>query len=38
LTAKPLRPFDQLQPNALSIADLGDGQDAIALLQQAQLL
>jgi iron(III) transport system substrate-binding protein len=37
-TAKALRPFDQLQPNAITLADLGDGQAAVALLQQAQLL
>lgn len=33
-----LRPFDQLQPNALSITDLGDGTRAFKLLQEAQLL
>ena len=38
VTAKPLKPFDQLQPAALSLSDLGDGRDAIALLQQVQLL
>ena len=31
-------PFDQLQPNPITIADLGDGAAAIALLQQAGLL
>jgi iron(III) transport system substrate-binding protein len=36
--ATGLRPFDSLQPAPLSIADLGDGSTAIALLQQAQLL
>ena len=38
VTAKPLKPFDQLQPAALSLSDLGDGSGAIALLQQVQLL
>jgi len=37
-TAKPLKPFDQLQPIPLSLTDLGDGRAAIALLQQVQLL
>jgi iron(III) transport system substrate-binding protein len=37
-TAKNLTPFDQLQPAPLSITDLGNGQRAISLLQQAQLL
>jgi iron(III) transport system substrate-binding protein len=37
-TAKALRPFGQLQPNPITLADLGDGQAAVALLQQAQLL
>jgi iron(III) transport system substrate-binding protein len=31
-------PFDQLQPNPITIADLGDGSQAIALLRQAGLL
>jgi iron(III) transport system substrate-binding protein len=31
-------PFDQLQPNPITIADLGDGSAAIALLRQAGLL
>jgi iron(III) transport system substrate-binding protein len=31
-------PFDQLQPNPITIADLGDGSEAIALLRQAGLL
>ncbi len=38
VTAKPLKPFDELQPNNLSLADLGDGAAAVALLQQAQLI
>jgi iron(III) transport system substrate-binding protein len=38
VTAKPLKPFAQLQPIALSLSDLGDGSRAIALLQQVQLL
>jgi iron(III) transport system substrate-binding protein len=37
-TAQPETPFNQLQPTDLTIADLGDGSQAIALLQQAQLL
>lgn len=37
-TAHDLTPLRQLQPAPLSVADLGDGQHAIALLQQAQLL
>jgi len=38
VTAKPLTPFDQLEPAAVSLADLGDGSLAIDLLQQVQLL
>jgi iron(III) transport system substrate-binding protein len=37
-TAQPETPFDQLQPNSITIAQLGDGSTAIALLQQAGLL
>ena len=37
-TAKPLRPFAQLQPAPVSLADLGDGSQALDLLQQVQLL
>jgi iron(III) transport system substrate-binding protein len=33
-----LPPLDQLHPNSLSIAQLGDGAAAVALLQEAQLL
>jgi iron(III) transport system substrate-binding protein len=33
-----LRPFVQLQPDPLSISDLGDGSGAVKLLQEAQLL
>ena len=33
-----LRPFDQLQPAPVTIADLGDGSEALRLIQQAQLL
>ena len=36
-TAKDQRPFDTLQPAPLTIAELGDGATAIALLQQVQL-
>lgn len=37
-TAKPLRPFARLQPPALSVGQLGDGRQAVALMQQAGLL
>ncbi len=37
-TAEPETPFDQLQPNSITIADLGTGAEAIKLLQEAQLL
>jgi iron(III) transport system substrate-binding protein len=37
-TAQPETPFDQLQPNAITIPELGDGATAIALLKQAGLL
>jgi len=37
-TAKPETPFNQLQPNSISIAELGTGAEAIKLLQEAQLL
>ena len=37
-TSAPETPFDQLQPNSITIADLGDGTAAIALLRQAGLL
>ncbi len=33
-----LKPFDQLQPTSLTIAELGDGSEAVDLLQQVQLL
>ncbi|MGH3828942.1 MAG: extracellular solute-binding protein [Pseudonocardiaceae bacterium] len=33
-----LRPFDQLRPNSFSVAELGTGEDAKTLLQQAQLI
>ena len=36
--AQPETPFRQLQPNSISIAQLGTGAAAIALLEQAQLL
>jgi iron(III) transport system substrate-binding protein len=38
MTAQPLRPFADLEPVALTIAQLGDGSSAIALLHEAQLL
>ncbi len=37
-TAQPIRPFDELRPDPLTIAELGDGHAALALLQEAQLL
>jgi iron(III) transport system substrate-binding protein len=37
-TAQPETPFNELQPNSISIAQLGDGALAISLLQQAGLL
>jgi iron(III) transport system substrate-binding protein len=37
-TAQPETPFDQLQPNDITIPELGDGSTAIALLKQAGLL
>jgi iron(III) transport system substrate-binding protein len=38
VTAQPLKPFDELQPIPLTIAELGNGSTAIALLHEAQLL
>jgi iron(III) transport system substrate-binding protein len=37
-TAQPETPFDELQPNNITIAQLGDGSEAIDLLKQAGLL
>jgi iron(III) transport system substrate-binding protein len=37
-TAKPETPFSQLQPNSITIPELGTGAGAIKLLQEAQLL
>ncbi len=37
-TAQPETPFGQLQPNSITIAQLGDGSTAIALLKEAGLL
>jgi iron(III) transport system substrate-binding protein len=37
-TSAPETPFDQLAPNPITIADLGDGSAAIGLLHQAGLL
>ncbi len=37
-TAAPETPFDQLQPNQITIPQLGDGSAAIALLRKAGLL
>jgi iron(III) transport system substrate-binding protein len=33
-----LKPFDQLQPAPLTVAELGDGMEALDLIQQAQLV
>jgi iron(III) transport system substrate-binding protein len=37
-TSQPETPFGHLQPNAITVAQLGDGSAAIALLKQAGLL
>jgi iron(III) transport system substrate-binding protein len=37
-TAQPETPFNRLQPNAITITQLGTGAEAIKLLQDAQLL
>ena len=37
-TAQPETPLDQLQPNSITISELGTGAEAIKLLQEAQLL
>jgi len=37
-TAQPETRFDQLQPNDITVAELGTGAEAIRLLQEAQLL
>ena len=37
-TAQPETPFDTLEPNGITIAELGTGAEAIKLLQEAQLL
>jgi iron(III) transport system substrate-binding protein len=37
-TTEPETPFDQLQPNSITISQLGDGSTAIALLRKAELL
>jgi iron(III) transport system substrate-binding protein len=37
-TAQPETPFDSLEPNPITVAQLGDGQAAIAELRRAQLL
>jgi iron(III) transport system substrate-binding protein len=37
-TAAPETPFSQLQPNPITIPELGDGTTAIALLQKAGML
>ena len=37
-TSQPETPFKQLQPNSITIPELGDGSTAIALLKEAGLL
>jgi iron(III) transport system substrate-binding protein len=37
-TAQPETPLNQLQPNSITLAQLGTGAEAIKLLQEAQLL
>lgn len=37
-TSAPETPFAQLQPNSITVADLGDGSTAISLLRQVGLL
>jgi iron(III) transport system substrate-binding protein len=37
-TAQPETPFGQLQPNSITLAELGNGSTAISLLQEAGLL
>jgi iron(III) transport system substrate-binding protein len=37
-TNQPETPFDELQPNSIKIAQLGDGLTAISLLQEVGLL
>jgi iron(III) transport system substrate-binding protein len=37
-TAQPETPFAQLRPDPIGVASLGDGSNAISLLQKAQLL
>jgi iron(III) transport system substrate-binding protein len=37
-TAAPETPFDELQPNPITLPELGDGSTAIALLRRAGLL
>lgn len=37
-TAQPETPFDKLEPNGITVAELGTGVEAIKLLQEAQLL
>ncbi len=37
-TAQPETPFDRLEPNGITIAELGTGAEAIKLLQEVELL
>jgi iron(III) transport system substrate-binding protein len=38
ITSQPETPIDVLQPNSITIPELGDGSEAISLMQQAGLL
>jgi len=37
-TAQPEKPFAELEPNPVNVAELGTGAQAIALLSEVQLL
>jgi iron(III) transport system substrate-binding protein len=37
-TAQPETPFDQLRPYPISVAELGDGLEAVSLMQRVGLL
>ena len=38
VTARPLAPFKQLRPDAISVGQLGNGKSAISLLREAGIL
>ena len=38
MTAAPETPFSRLQPNSITLSQLGDGAAAVALLLEVQLL